>query len=321
MHSTEKIVFAGNSIYYYHYSRHIEYGEEKPKRRGFAEIVIDSADEDNDLPKQFNPVDLHAYRVRKSVKLIVECNASQYPNGDGGCYAPIFGTFTYRDNIRDVATANPMFKDFTARLNYRIYGKVRMKLKYLVVPEFQPVSGRVHYHAIYFNLPYVPMVYDFFKEVWGNGFVNIKTVYGTQHLTNYVAKYITKDKRDERLAGKKKYFCSRGLLRPVTFREGQVILPFLNKLNLAPDFSGSFTAPLSDLTTDCMVFRTEASKLDEFRQAMQDHFSCNQFTKRIERAPKLDTGKIWIPAPRTVQDIFTPAPAKQVQQNLFLPKP
>lgn len=97
-------------------------------------------------------------------------------------------------------------------MNYEVYGKKCNELKYTVVPEFQE-RGAVHYHVIFYNLPYTKA--DVLESVWGNGFVKINKIDDINNVGAYICKYLTKDNCDDRLRGRRSYFNSRGLKKPI----------------------------------------------------------------------------------------------------------
>lgn len=178
--------------------------------------------------------------IRKSAKKImtlVKHNVGQYKKSNGKSYPPVGLTLTFAENIQDWDIANKEFGNFIKRLNYRIYGKKCSNLAYISVPELQD-RGAIHYHIFFFNLPYV----DKFEveELWGHGSAHIKqeTHNGKkldelngESLGKYITKYMTKqfyskDKKGEykfyydkaTWEGKKIYFASRNLFKPVVFK-------------------------------------------------------------------------------------------------------
>jgi len=98
----------------------------------------------------------------------------------------------------------------------------KTKLLYVAVPEFQK-RGAVHYHIIFFNLPFLRNIHPVMQKLWGQGFIFGKTINDLNHLANYVCKYIQKGFDDKHSKYSKRYFSSRGLKRPYVIRdEGQV---------------------------------------------------------------------------------------------------
>jgi len=126
---------------------------------------------------------------------------------------PLFLTLTFRENVTDVTTARIEFKKFVLRFNYTFYERSASDLCYVAVPEFQK-RGAVHYHCVLFNvLRDVHSSLDY-EKIWGNGFIKINSVNDTEHLTNYVAKYLTKDNLDDRLFSRRHFYSSRNVRRP-----------------------------------------------------------------------------------------------------------
>jgi hypothetical protein len=150
-------------------------------------------------------------RARNELYRLVDCNISAH-----GKYKPVFATLTYEDNISDLRQCNGNFKNFLKRLNYRL----GTSLKYIAVPEWQK-RGAVHYHIVFFNLPYIDKF--LFEEIWGQGLTNIQVVKKLRSMGAYLAKYFSKACHDSRLYAQKAYMCSRGLKRPVDIYGGQEV--------------------------------------------------------------------------------------------------
>lgn len=116
----------------------------------------------------------------------------------------LFVTLTFADNVTDVGEANAAFKLFMQRLRYR-YGDFR----YLAVVEFQG-RGAVHYHML-LSLKYID--HSELSQIWGQGFVWLKSISHVDNVGAYLVKYMVKDSSDRRLMGQKGYLCSQGLNR------------------------------------------------------------------------------------------------------------
>jgi hypothetical protein len=99
------------------------------------------------------------------------------------------------------------------RLNYKFFDSGNSNLRYLAVPEFTKI-GRIHYHVVLFNLPFTK--WKMLEDTWNNGFIKINRCDDVTNLGAYVSKYMTKES-DERLKGKKRYFCSKNLFKPAEF--------------------------------------------------------------------------------------------------------
>lgn len=172
--------------------------------------------------------------IRKAATRImnlVKHNVGQYKKNNGNSYPPIGLTLTFKDNVQDWDFANTEHRNFIKRLNYYVYGKKCSDLAYISVPELQQ-RGAIHYHIFFFNLPYVDK--DFIEELWGNGTAHIKQEVGSlegESLGKYITKYMTKQFYDKdkqgnykfyydksTWEGKKTYFASKNLFKPVVFR-------------------------------------------------------------------------------------------------------
>lgn len=126
---------------------------------------------------------------------------------------PVFLTFTYKDNQENVDQAWSQWRAFMLRFN-KLVGK---KLKYVNVIQFQK-RGAVHFHALFFDLPLQMEKSErktrFIARCWGLGYVDVEKVRKARSVASYVVKYMYKDADDIRIAGRKAYTTSKGLLRP-----------------------------------------------------------------------------------------------------------
>ena len=148
----------------------------------------------------------------------------------------IFLTLTFKENIQDVAVANALFTKFIQKVKYS-FGK----FDYVCVIEFQK-RGAIHYHLVW-SLPFIEK--NVIARVWGHGFVKLKEVNSVRNLGAYFSKHGTKDfSQDEtiRLAGQKKYFTSRGLVKPLVFRDRKRTARYFeqNLKGLEPFFSNEY---------------------------------------------------------------------------------
>lgn len=145
-------------------------------------------------------------KASKTIRRLINANA------DAWGQEPKFLTLTFAENVQDIKTANYEFKKFRQRLEYQLKLK---SLKYVVVIEFQK-RGAIHYHAVFFNLPYISS--NKLAEIWSNGYIKINKVKNNDNIGAYVTKYMTKEQQDkekmEKLKGQKSYFTSRGLFEP-----------------------------------------------------------------------------------------------------------
>ena len=90
--------------------------------------------------------------------------------------------------------------------------QLKITSKYLCVPEFTK-KGRVHFHVIFFNLPFIKNTT--LEMIWGQGFIKINKIDNCDNVGSYVAKFMTKD--NEQLIEQKSYFTSRNLEKSIEF--------------------------------------------------------------------------------------------------------
>lgn len=125
-------------------------------------------------------------------------------------------TLTFAENVTCLDYANKEFKKFIQRLNRFV--RLDLGIQYAGVIEFQK-RGAVHYHIVFFNLPYIKNA-DL-RRIWGHGWVKVNRIKHVDNLGAYVVKYMSKDLSDDRLRGRKSYLCSQGLERPTEIKEDE----------------------------------------------------------------------------------------------------
>lgn len=168
---------------------------------------------------------------RNRLRRLINSNVEQH-----GDFLPKFVTFTFGANITSVSVANSLFTSGLRRLQSRF----SCRLRYVAVPEFQQ-RGAVHYHVLFFNMPYVWHGRDFLKESWQQGNVDVKAIGHVKNVAAYMTKYMTKATLDSRLVGQKAFFTSRGLLQPVEIKDSVKILQFLEPYTmLCPVFESEY---------------------------------------------------------------------------------
>ena len=162
-------------------------------------------------------------RAKKNLRRLINANVGQY----GKEFTAKFLTLTFKDNVKDLDKANYEFKKFIQRLNYHCFGVKKNNLKYTCVVEFQK-RGAIHYHVIIYNMPYIKA--NNIANVWGNGFIKINKIDNIDNVGAYVAEYLGQaekgqghDVLDDRLQGKKSYFSSRGLFKPIEITDEKVV--------------------------------------------------------------------------------------------------
>lgn len=156
-------------------------------------------------------------RARLHIRRLIACNSGQYPE-----HSDKFVTFTFAENITILKEANEMWRKFMMRLNYQI----GHALKYVSVVEFQK-RGAVHYHTVFFNLPYI--VNDDLAKIWSHGFIKINRIEHIESIGAYVSKYLQKGVVDARLFNEKCYFTSRGLIKPIVIRNPPLDIEYINE--------------------------------------------------------------------------------------------
>lgn len=125
------------------------------------------------------------------------------------------------DELRDISFTDDLFKKFIMRFNYRF----DTKLKYIAVREFHK-SGRIHYHMICDwkkDLLFEDEIREnerlLGEKVWKHGFVDIKQMDHVDNVGAYIVKYMTKNVAVHFFKGKKIYLCSKGLERPIVYKD------------------------------------------------------------------------------------------------------
>jgi hypothetical protein len=205
----------------------------------------------NAFTKEFRPSNL--FRARSNIRSLILCNCLSY--------LPIFITLTFSEEITDIQYASREFSKFVQRLNYNF----QFKLSYVAVPEIQKKRevkfgvGVWHFHALCFNLPYIPNLKQRLESLWGHGFTNYRTTWNDPvHVANYLAKYLTKENFEIRLFGRRRYYPSRNLKRPqkifhesaTTYFSENILsqLPLSKKIRSFPEWFQEITYEKYQLT-------------------------------------------------------------------------
>jgi hypothetical protein len=208
-----KVIESGDVIEVYQYENYVLTGNDKKSKAsgGGSRAPVD---EDERAKRDRMNEERASRRAKQNLRRLINANVGKYGETSK------FLTLTFKENVQDLEWANGEFKKFVQRLNYRLFKK-RSGLKYVCVVEFQG-RGAVHYHVIFFNMPYVPV--NEVAEVWGHGFVKLNKIDEVDNVGAYVVKYMGKDfdpdddpgsgGKKRRDKGKKRYFASRGLIKP-----------------------------------------------------------------------------------------------------------
>ena len=201
-----RVIISGSIVEIYDY--------EKPVCKGYKSNGGRDKEAD-DKGKEKNRKDT-LRRARQDVRRTVNANVWAY----GEHCPPKFLTLTFGDNVTDLDVAHYEFKKFIQRLNYLVFGVKKAILKYTAVPQFQE-RGAVHYHVVLYNMPYTKV--DVIEKVWGNGWVWINKIDDVDNVGAYICRYMVKDLDDDRLKGRKCYFNSRGLFKPVVIEDEEKV--------------------------------------------------------------------------------------------------
>jgi len=144
-------------------------------------------------------------RTRERLYRIIEANIGRHGNEK-----PIFFTLTSADQCTELKESNKKIKVFIRRLNT----KIKKQIKYIIVPE-RHISGAIHYHGIFFNLPFIH-IRVFRHEIWKYGYVDLQIPrHKIKSVALYLTKYLSKEQKQPQDLNQKSYFTSRGLYRPI----------------------------------------------------------------------------------------------------------
>jgi hypothetical protein len=206
--SKTKLKICGDIVTLYEYEREFAHGA-RPMLFKEPKLAVDTLElTSEELAENTKK---NQRRAKNRVIDLINSNIYLWFKDNGKPEIPTFLTLTFRKNVTNIKYAKTEFFDFIRRLNYYVYEEKTSKLKYIAVTEFQK-RGAVHYHVIFFNMPYRPR--QILRRVWGNGHIDIQAVESAKDAGAYVTKYMVKDFEDLRLKGEKAYFCSKGLLKP-----------------------------------------------------------------------------------------------------------
>lgn len=189
---TERVIKCGDVIEVCKYENPVYRGYKSNSvgRVGYGSTTLEEKEKNRDAVLM---------RARKNIRNTVNCNFKAGLSK--------FLTLTFKENVTDIEKANYEFKKFKQRLEYML----KIKLNYTVVPETQK-RGAIHFHVVCYNLPYVDV--NKIAEVWGNGYIKLNRIDHVDNVGAYICKYLSKEEA-EAFKGKKCYFNSRGLNKPI----------------------------------------------------------------------------------------------------------
>jgi len=203
--SYKRIIVSGDTLEYYLYKQPFFYNwmpGKQPIRDG------------EPGPKRTDNIQ----RATSTIRRLIQCNQEEQPE------KPKFVTLTYAKEVKELEFSNPHFTEYQERFR-ESFGN----LKYVAVPEFMPISQRVHYHVLYFNLPFVNNFKESMSRAWPHGSTKLEAVRSMKAMPRYIGKYMTKSLSDPRLRGRKSYFTSRNLLRPITIHDEEKCTDLLER--------------------------------------------------------------------------------------------
>lgn len=214
----KKIIKSGNILEIFEYGK--SYWVGWPKfRRIHPRTPKSRLDSEQDKIRADN-----VKRARQKITRLINCNPE----------LKAFITLTFNKEVLDLKTSNICFDRFIKRMNYLI-----KDFKYLAIPEFQPISKRVHYHLISnYPLPKFKNTEErhayeqwFAKTYWKNGYVNVNSVKNIKYVGIYISKYLGKELFDPRYFKKRKFIYSRTLRQPEIINRPEEVSNFLDYFN------------------------------------------------------------------------------------------
>lgn len=149
--------------------------------------------------------------------------------------------------MRDIKPLKPAWRDF--QLFAQRWRRSNRGIAYIAVAEFQK-RGAVHFHLLVWGLTDEEIARERdsrrIAELWGYGFVDVRTSDGSPRLATYLAKYLFKAVHDERNVGSKLYSASRNVVRSVSVKSKEAIA-FLEK-EIAGEGVDNSLLPLKELS-------------------------------------------------------------------------
>lgn len=146
----------------------------------------------------------------------------------------LFTTFTFKSDRQNIDKSKSKMSNWL-KSQQKIHGT----FQYLIVPEFHKDGKSIHFHALIKG--YKGQLVDSGKTInrrkvyniksYKSGFSTAVKIDNTQKVSSYVKKYITKDM--PKFEGKKRYWCSQNLIRPIIIQNysvpPQIIFDFHEK--------------------------------------------------------------------------------------------
>lgn len=218
-HSSRRLVLSGETFELYDYEKPYFYNwapEKKSRAAATAKALFRRRD--------------NLITARSRIRRLINTNKAAWGS------RLKFITYTFAKNISDLKEANLMWAEYMRRMRTE-HGP----MKYLAVVEFQK-RGAIHYHVLFFNLPFIYGIKEKLSKMWGHGFVKVVTVQSVRNIGAYVSKYLQKEIMDTRLVGEKAFFCSKGLKQPREYRAEGSIAKIIERSILKTEVEKSYSS-------------------------------------------------------------------------------
>jgi hypothetical protein len=190
---SHKIIKTGNFLELYTFQNPIIINEKKPISRQ-EKAITDGLSEKQKIEYREHSTNRALGKIRR----LILGNMNNYEE------RPKFITLTFdpskHAHPENLDYVNYEFKKFRQRLSY----STDRHLDYVTTIE-QHENGNWHYHALFFNLPF--MEYKQFEtDIWQNGYTNMKAVNKTMGAFRYITKYLSKAFGNPALENRRRYF-------------------------------------------------------------------------------------------------------------------
>lgn len=175
-----KYIISGSIVEEYVYTnsqgRHLLSTQTKSKGQGVRRTLTPEQEKDIQLRS--------AYRAKQHLRRLVDANFKEWKEAGGTVYTQKFLTLTFKENLQDLEKANRYFTDFIKRFNWHVFHDHKNRLKYVAVHEVQK-RGAIHYHIIFFNLPFIRN--EKIAHIWSHGFTKTKKIASIKNVGAYLS--------------------------------------------------------------------------------------------------------------------------------------
>jgi len=235
-----KIIKSGKEIEVYDYKdKEILRGYKRKERKKKKEKELKGQLNINQYKKELKKIEEWEISYKEKTKFSIQRTRSNIRRlTNSNPQLDKFLTLTFSESTTELIKANKLFHLAMKRIIH-----TKPEFEYISVVEFQKdvdyhgkkkeKGGSVHYHLLC-NIETV-IKRDRFEwerwfqnRYWKYGFVKIKDVNKVDNMGAYFCKYLSKDMFDKRMFGKKKFFCSRNLNKPIELTGMEAIM-FFNK--------------------------------------------------------------------------------------------